>query len=136
MSAVIYISRLNNPIFNVVNQRNFCFSICQKKKLRVTNIVIENEDGYSEFNRLMDNLKNYDYFVMISLSCLGDGYVEINRNLTYLLENIKVISLFDPIDGENFENEAVQKFIINSSIAYAVHQNEMYEELLQNVEIN
>ena len=123
MNAV-YISDVCSSYLALDFQREACKKFCDKNNI-VNYVIIEND-----LQKLLDNSQMYLHIAIYTLACLGDDFCEVYSIVEKIMnKKIKLISISDPVDLDENIDKAANKFILNSSIAFAVHQNEIWKEL-------
>ena len=118
MKTGIYVCKVYPPYLTLEFQEETCRTICQMKNL--DNIeIIENLES-----------SGYDTIIIYSLICLGNNLEDIIKTIKKLLdENVKLISVIDPINLNNFGKDSMENMLLSVAIGSALKTNEIWKNI-------
>ena len=120
MSTLVYIRELAPPYLTCDFQRDTCerwLSVKQFTDFQFTDALPKDE--------------KYERLVIYSVAVLGDTLEEIIKTIKQLTDNgVKIYTVTDPIDFQNFGTDPQQNMLLSTCIGYALYQNKVWKELL------
>jgi len=117
MKTGIYICQVSPPYLTLEFQEETCRTICQIKNLENVEII-----------KNLNELKDYNSIVIYSLICLGNNLKDIINNIKRLIDdNIKLISVVDPINLNNFGKDATENMLLSVAIGSALKTDEIWK---------
>lgn len=119
MSTLVYIRELSPPYLT----RDFQTETC-KRWLSLKQIT-----DYQIVDTLQE--KDCQKLVIYSVAVLGDTLEEIIKTIKLLSDSgVKIYTVTDPIDFQNFGTDPQQNMLLSTCIGYALYQNKVWKELL------
>lgn len=119
MKTGIYVKQVIPPYLSLDFQESTCNTVCEIRNLQNVELV-----------KTLSDLKDYKYIVIYSLICLGDTLPEIIDAIKKLMDdNIELISITDPINLNNFGQDATENMLLSVAIGSALRQNEMWKSI-------
>jgi DNA invertase Pin-like site-specific DNA recombinase len=133
-TAIIYISKLNNPFLDVATQEEILKYFCNQRNWKINNIIKEIDSSHrllEEFveNKIESQEINKEFLVIVNICSLGENLHEIIGFIKKLLDyDIKLYSLFDPFDLRKFTEDSLQTSFITLGVGYGIHSEKFWKE--------
>ena len=119
MKTGIYVKQVHPPYLSLEFQESTCKTVCEMKNLQNIELV-----------KSLSDLKDYKNIVIYSLICLGDTLAEIIDVIKKLMDdNIQLISVVDPINLNNFGQDATENMLLSVAIGSALKTNEVWKSI-------
>lgn len=119
MKTGIYVKQVIPPYLSLEFQEKTCKIVCEIRNLQNVELV-----------KTLSDLKDYKRIVIYSLICLGDTLSEIIDAIKKLMDdNIELISITDPVNLNNFGQDATENMLLSVAIGSALRQNELWKSI-------
>lgn len=120
MKTGIYLSKVFPPYLTLEFQEETCRTICEMKKLDNIEIIENLEDS------------DYDTIIIYSIICLGNNLQDIINSIKKILDkNIKLVSVIDPINLNNFGKDSTENMLLSVAIGSALKTNEIWKNIIE-----
>lgn len=133
--TAIYICDLFPPYLSIDFQEDTCRIICKQRNFNNVTVIKDEQNSKANLNDLLENSNNYKQIIIYTFSCLGNSLKEIEDFVKKILtKNITLISISDPVDLNKFGIRPSENLLLTMSIAYGIHNNEMWKDILESKE--
>lgn len=131
--VLIYVCDLAPKHLTLEFQEKNCRKLCEREGIDNNNIVVLQDDyNKTKLPEVFNHIDDYSHVIIFSLSCLGNNYLDIAKNIDKAMENQplwKCVTCGLVFFKDKPLNPIMHKMMINHYIGFAVFETEMWEKL-------
>jgi DNA invertase Pin-like site-specific DNA recombinase len=132
MKNIIYTRELFPPYLTLNFQEETCKIVAKMKKIENISVIQDNRNESVNLKKIIENIEDYKYIIIYNFGSLGTTIDEILYSIKKILDNnVKLISIMDPVNLENFGSNPAENMFLTLAIGSAIHTNEKWKEILE-----